>query len=178
MRSFRPQKNSTPTSRDQRPSNSEVQFPHLIAYALHHTKLCHTYILPTSSKAMPPLSTNPFLRAPPVGMIAVLSPGHHHPSPRSHPSPTLRHQRRLIPHTLLELSVSTPRKKGSKLITQLPAAEFVIESFGDACTLFNQILLASANIESQFMDRGRLRYQDSRLLSRAQPRFCRALGSA
>ncbi|KAG1818874.1 glycosyltransferase family 2 protein [Suillus variegatus] len=47
--------------------------------------------------------------------------------------------RRLAIKTILELSVSNPGKKGSKLATQLPAAEFVIESF-----------------ELQFTDRGRL----------------------
>ncbi|KAF8121177.1 P-loop containing nucleoside triphosphate hydrolase protein, partial [Boletus edulis] len=45
--------------------------------------------------------------------------------------------RRLAIKTLLELSVSNPGKKGSKLATQVPAAEFVIESFGNARTLFN-----------------------------------------
>ncbi|KAF8549445.1 P-loop containing nucleoside triphosphate hydrolase protein [Imleria badia] len=44
---------------------------------------------------------------------------------------------RLAIKTLLELSVSNPGKKGSKLATQVPAAEFVIESFGNARTLFN-----------------------------------------
>ena len=38
---------------------------------------------------------------------------------------------------LLELSVSNPGKKGSKLVSQAPAAEVVIESLGDARTLFN-----------------------------------------
>ncbi|KAG6369890.1 P-loop containing nucleoside triphosphate hydrolase protein [Boletus reticuloceps] len=37
----------------------------------------------------------------------------------------------------LELSVSNPGKKGSKLVTQVPAAKFVIKSFGSAHTLFN-----------------------------------------
>ncbi|KAF8121277.1 P-loop containing nucleoside triphosphate hydrolase protein [Boletus edulis] len=45
--------------------------------------------------------------------------------------------RRLAIKTLLELSVSNPGKKGSKLATQVPAAEFVIESFGNTRTLFN-----------------------------------------
>ncbi|EDR01692.1 uncharacterized protein LACBIDRAFT_310721 [Laccaria bicolor S238N-H82] len=39
--------------------------------------------------------------------------------------------------SLLELTVSNPGKKGSKLATQLPAAEFVLETFGNARTLFN-----------------------------------------
>ncbi|KAF8124222.1 P-loop containing nucleoside triphosphate hydrolase protein [Boletus edulis] len=38
---------------------------------------------------------------------------------------------------LLELSVSNPGKKGSKLATQVAAAEFIIKSFGNARTLFN-----------------------------------------
>ena len=38
---------------------------------------------------------------------------------------------------LLELSVSNPGKKGSKLASQVPAAEFVIETFGNACILLN-----------------------------------------
>ncbi|KAJ7203401.1 P-loop containing nucleoside triphosphate hydrolase protein [Mycena rebaudengoi] len=56
--------------------------------------------------------------------------------------------------TLLELSVSNPRKKGSKLATQVPASEFGLESFGNARTLFNPN--ASRYIELQFSDRGRL----------------------
>ncbi|KAH0840289.1 P-loop containing nucleoside triphosphate hydrolase protein [Lanmaoa asiatica] len=45
--------------------------------------------------------------------------------------------RRLAIKTLLELSVSNLGKKGSKLVSQVPTAEFVIESFGNARTLFN-----------------------------------------
>ncbi|GJE86394.1 Myosin domain-containing chitin synthase 8 [Phanerochaete sordida] len=65
--------------------------------------------------------------------------------------------RRLAIKTLLDLSVSNPGKKGSKLAHQLPAAEFVLESFGSARTLFN----ANASrfgkyTELQFTDRGRL----------------------
>jgi len=53
--------------------------------------------------------------------------------------------------------VSNPGKKGSKLAQQVPAAEFVLESFGNARTLFN----ANASrfgkyTELQFTDRGRL----------------------
>lgn len=44
---------------------------------------------------------------------------------------------RLAIKTLLELSVSNPGKKGCELASQVPAAEFVIESFGSARTLFN-----------------------------------------
>jgi chitin synthase len=39
--------------------------------------------------------------------------------------------------SLLELSVSNTGKKGSKLATQLPSSEFVLETFGNARTLFN-----------------------------------------
>ncbi|KAI0027842.1 glycosyltransferase family 2 protein [Vararia minispora EC-137] len=65
--------------------------------------------------------------------------------------------RRLAIKTILELSVSNPGKKGSKLAHQVPAAEFVLESFGNARTLFN----ANASrfgkyTELQFSDRGRL----------------------
>ncbi|KAI9438359.1 glycosyltransferase family 2 protein [Lactarius indigo] len=65
--------------------------------------------------------------------------------------------RRLAIKTLLELSVSNPGKKGSKLAHQVPAAEFVLESFGNARTLFN----ANASrfgkyTELQFTERGRL----------------------
>ncbi|KAJ6495934.1 P-loop containing nucleoside triphosphate hydrolase protein [Mycena vulgaris] len=45
--------------------------------------------------------------------------------------------RRLAIKTLLELSASNPGKKGSKLATQVPASEFVPESFGNARTLLN-----------------------------------------
>ncbi|KAK1217803.1 hypothetical protein PQX77_019538 [Marasmius sp. AFHP31] len=45
--------------------------------------------------------------------------------------------RRLAIKTILELSVSNPGKKGSKLASQVPAADFVLESFGNARTLFN-----------------------------------------
>ena len=45
--------------------------------------------------------------------------------------------RHLAIKSLLELSVSNPGKKGSKLASQVPTAEFVIETFGNAHTLFN-----------------------------------------
>ena len=45
--------------------------------------------------------------------------------------------RRLAIKSLLKPSVSKPGTKGSKLATQLPAAEFVLETFGNARTLFN-----------------------------------------
>ncbi|KAG1744846.1 glycosyltransferase family 2 protein [Suillus lakei] len=65
--------------------------------------------------------------------------------------------RRLAIKTILELSVSNPGKKGSKLATQLPAAEFVIESFGNARTLFNPNASRFGKYtELQFTDRGRL----------------------
>ncbi|KAH7883110.1 glycosyltransferase family 2 protein [Phlebopus sp. FC_14] len=65
--------------------------------------------------------------------------------------------RRLAIKTLLELSVSNPGKKGSKLATQVPAAEFVIESFGNARTLFNPNASRFGKYtELQFTERGRL----------------------
>ncbi|KAI6019144.1 glycosyltransferase family 2 protein [Pisolithus marmoratus] len=65
--------------------------------------------------------------------------------------------RRLSIKTLLELSVSNPGKKGAKLVHQVPAAEFVIESFGNARTLFNPNASRFGKYtELQFTDRGRL----------------------
>ncbi|KAJ8519110.1 hypothetical protein ONZ45_g3931 [Pleurotus djamor] len=65
--------------------------------------------------------------------------------------------RRLAIKTLLELSVSNPGKKGSKLATQVPAAEFVLETFGNARTLFNPNASRFGKYtELQFSDRGRL----------------------
>ncbi|KAJ7506209.1 glycosyltransferase family 2 protein [Mycena galericulata] len=65
--------------------------------------------------------------------------------------------RRLAIKTLLELSVSSPGKKGSKLATQVPASEFVLESFGNARTLFNPNASRFGKYtELQFSDRGRL----------------------
>lgn len=65
--------------------------------------------------------------------------------------------RRLAIKTLLELSVSSPGKKGSKLATQVPASEFVLETFGHARTLFNPNASRFGKYtELQFSDRGRL----------------------
>ncbi|KAG6333627.1 hypothetical protein ID866_5463 [Astraeus odoratus] len=65
--------------------------------------------------------------------------------------------RRLAIKTLLELSVSNPGKKGSKLANQVPAAEFVIETFGNARTLFNPNASRFGKYtELQFTERGRL----------------------
>ncbi|KAJ7036193.1 glycosyltransferase family 2 protein [Mycena alexandri] len=65
--------------------------------------------------------------------------------------------RRLAIKTLLELSVSPPGKKGSKLGTQVPASEFVLESFGNARTLFNPNASRFGKYtELQFSERGRL----------------------
>ncbi|KAH8833739.1 glycosyltransferase family 2 protein [Flagelloscypha sp. PMI_526] len=65
--------------------------------------------------------------------------------------------RRLAIKSILELSVSNPGKKGSKLGGQIPASEFVLEAFGNAKTLFN----ANASrfgkyTELQFSERGRV----------------------
>jgi len=58
---------------------------------------------------------------------------------------------------LLELSVSNPGKKGSKLASQLPASEFVLETFGNARTLFNPNASRFGKYtELQFSDRGKL----------------------
>ncbi|KAJ7647442.1 glycosyltransferase family 2 protein [Roridomyces roridus] len=65
--------------------------------------------------------------------------------------------RRLAIKALLELSVSNPGKKGSKLAAQVPASEFVLESFGNARTLFNPNASRFGKYtELQFSDRGRL----------------------
>ena len=65
--------------------------------------------------------------------------------------------RRLAIKSLLELSVSNPGKKGSKLATQVPASEFVLETFGNARTLFNPNASRFGKYtELQFSDRGRL----------------------
>ncbi|KAK2462553.1 hypothetical protein APHAL10511_005523 [Amanita phalloides] len=65
--------------------------------------------------------------------------------------------RRLAIKTLLELSVSNPGKKGSKLGSQVPASEFVLESFGNARTLFNPNASRFGKYtELQFTERGRL----------------------
>jgi len=58
---------------------------------------------------------------------------------------------------LLELSISNPGKKGSKLASQGPAAEFIIETFGNACTLFNPNASCFGKyMELQFTDCSRL----------------------
>ena len=65
--------------------------------------------------------------------------------------------RRLAIKTLLELSVSQPGKKGAKLVNQVPAAEFVLETFGNARTLFNPNASRFGKYtELQFTERGRL----------------------
>lgn len=65
--------------------------------------------------------------------------------------------RRLAIKAILELSVSNPGKKGAKLSAQIPSAEFVIESFGNARTLFNPNASRFGKYtELQFTDRGRL----------------------
>ncbi|KAH8112775.1 glycosyltransferase family 2 protein [Phellopilus nigrolimitatus] len=65
--------------------------------------------------------------------------------------------RRLTIKSILELSVSSPGKKGSKLSTQIPSAEFVLETFGNARTLFNPNASRFGKYtELQFTDRGRL----------------------
>ncbi|PFH46960.1 glycosyltransferase family 2 protein [Amanita thiersii Skay4041] len=65
--------------------------------------------------------------------------------------------RRLAIKALLELSVSNPGKKGSKLANQVPAAEFVLEAFGNARTLFNPNASRFGKYtELQFTERGRL----------------------
>ncbi|KZT04957.1 glycosyltransferase family 2 protein [Laetiporus sulphureus 93-53] len=65
--------------------------------------------------------------------------------------------RRLAIKTLLELSVSQPGKKGAKLAHQVPAVEFVLETFGNARTLFNPNASRFGKYtELQFTERGRL----------------------
>ncbi|KAG8923717.1 hypothetical protein FRC02_010963 [Tulasnella sp. 418] len=65
--------------------------------------------------------------------------------------------RRLAIKVILELSVSNPGKKGSKLSSQIPSAEFVLESFGNARTLFNPNASRFGKYtELQFTERGRL----------------------
>lgn len=65
--------------------------------------------------------------------------------------------RRLAIKSIIELSVSNPGKKGSKLSTQIPSAEFVLESFGNARTLFNPNASRFGKYtELQFTERGRL----------------------
>lgn len=57
----------------------------------------------------------------------------------------------------MELSVSNPGKKGSKLGSQVPASEFVLETFGNARTLFNPNASRFGKYtELQFNERGRI----------------------
>lgn len=65
--------------------------------------------------------------------------------------------RRLALKSIIELSVSNPGKKGSKLATQIPSAEFVLESFGNARTMYNPNASRFGKYtELQFTDSGRL----------------------
>ncbi|KAF8314090.1 glycosyltransferase family 2 protein [Clavulina sp. PMI_390] len=65
--------------------------------------------------------------------------------------------RRLAIKSIIELSVSNPGKKGAKLGNQIPSAEYVLESFGSARTLFNPNASRFGKYtELQFSDRGRL----------------------
>lgn len=65
--------------------------------------------------------------------------------------------RRLAIKAILELSVSNPGKKGHKLGVQIPASEFVLESFGSARTLFNpNASRLGKYTELQFSEKGRL----------------------
>src|SRR6266478_2007481 len=62
---------------------------------------------------------------------------------------------RLAVKTLLELSVSNPGKKGSKLMHQIPATEFILKLFGNAHTLFNpNVSHFGKYTELQFTERG------------------------
>ncbi|KAL4067323.1 P-loop containing nucleoside triphosphate hydrolase protein [Scleroderma yunnanense] len=59
--------------------------------------------------------------------------------------------------SLLELSVSNPGKKGSKLVNQVLAAKFIIKTYRNACTLFNPNASHFGKYtELQFTDCGRL----------------------
>ena len=59
--------------------------------------------------------------------------------------------------SLLELSVSNPGKKGSKLINQLPVSKFILKTFGNACTLLNPNASCFGKYTKlQFSDKGRL----------------------
>ncbi|KAK7028004.1 hypothetical protein VNI00_015091 [Paramarasmius palmivorus] len=65
--------------------------------------------------------------------------------------------RRLATKSLLSLSLPSPGKKHHKLSTQIPAADFVLESFGNARTLFNPNASRWGKYtELQFTDRGRI----------------------
>lgn len=65
--------------------------------------------------------------------------------------------RRLAIKIILELSVSNPGKKGSKLGAQIPSAEFVLETFGCARTLYNPNASRFGKYtELQFNEKGRI----------------------
>lgn len=65
--------------------------------------------------------------------------------------------RRLAIKSIIELSASNPGKKGSKLVQQIPSAEFVLESFGNSRTMYNPNASRFGKYtELQFSDRGRL----------------------
>ncbi|KDN52499.1 glycosyltransferase family 2 protein [Tilletiaria anomala UBC 951] len=65
--------------------------------------------------------------------------------------------RRLALKALVNLSVSAPGKKGSKLAYQVPAAEFVLDSFGNCRTLDNaNASRIGTYSELQFNDNGKL----------------------
>lgn len=65
--------------------------------------------------------------------------------------------RRLAIKIIVELSVSNPGKKGSKLSSQIPAAEFVLETFGCARTLYNPNASRFGKYtELQFTEKGRI----------------------
>ncbi|EPQ25921.1 uncharacterized protein PFL1_06595 [Pseudozyma flocculosa PF-1] len=65
--------------------------------------------------------------------------------------------RRLAVRTLIDLSVTAPGKKGSKLGVQIPSAEYVLESFGNSGTLENRNASRFGKYtELQFSEQGRL----------------------
>ncbi|EJU01525.1 glycosyltransferase family 2 protein [Dacryopinax primogenitus] len=65
--------------------------------------------------------------------------------------------RRLAIKSILELSVTSPGKKGGKMATQIPSGEYILESFGNARTLQNPNASRFGKYtELQFSERGRL----------------------
>ncbi|KZT19143.1 glycosyltransferase family 2 protein [Neolentinus lepideus HHB14362 ss-1] len=65
--------------------------------------------------------------------------------------------RRLSIKILLELSINGPGKRGAKLVDQLPASEFILESFGNASTLQNSNASRFGKYtELQFTEKGRV----------------------
>ncbi|TFK50010.1 glycosyltransferase family 2 protein [Heliocybe sulcata] len=65
--------------------------------------------------------------------------------------------RRLSIKILLDLSINSPGKKGAKLADQLPASEFILESFGNASTLQNSNASRFGKYtELQFTEKGRV----------------------